>query len=76
MITVLLNWMYILFTTFCLGYGFAKFIQKRFNYVIQKVEYIIFTGLVIATVYAQIVSLFYKVALEANILLLLLSIKT
>ena len=74
MISVLLNWMYILFTTFCLGYGFTKTVEKRFSYSIQKVENIIFSGLVIATVYAQIVSIFLKVALEANILLVFICI--
>ena len=74
MVSVLVNWAYILFTTFCMGYGFAKIVEKRFDYSIKKIENLLFSGLIIATVYAQIFSIFYKVALEANILLVIICV--
>ena len=69
MVSVLCNWIYILFTTTCLGYGFSKLVNKKLNYQIKKFESLIAIGLVIATVYAQFFSLFYKVGLIANIAL-------
>lgn len=69
MLSVLCNWIYILFTTTCLGYGFSKLVIKKLNYQIKKFESLIAIGLVIATVYAQFFSLFYKVGLIANIAL-------
>lgn len=69
MISVLCNWLYILITTTCLGYGFSKIVAKILNYKIKKCESLIAVGLVIATVYAQFFSLFYKVGMIANIVL-------
>ena len=74
MISVLGNWLYIAFTTFCLGYGFTKFTSKTLKYTIKRVENVIFIGLIIATVYAQIFSIFYKVGLVANVILVILCI--
>lgn len=70
MISVLFNWLYILFTTTCLGYGFSKFVSKKLHYNIKKFEVLVATGLIISTVYAQVFSLFYKVGLIANLILL------
>mgnify|MGYP003412875850 FL=1 len=70
MISVLFNWLYILFTTTCLGYGFSKFVSKKLHYNIKKFEVLVAIGLIISTVYAQVFSLFYKVGLIANLILL------
>lgn len=70
MLTVLFNWFYIVITTISLGYVFAKGIDKKFHYKINRFHHLVAIGLVIATVYAQVFSLFYKVGLVANILLL------
>lgn len=72
MISVLINWLYIVLTTTCLGYGFSKFVSKKLNFQIKKYETIVAIGLVIATVYAQVFSLFYKVSLLANVVLICL----
>lgn len=70
MLSILLNWCYILFTIFCMGYGFACFAEKKLSYRMAGLDSILMTGLVVATVYAQFFSLFYKVGLWANVLLL------
>lgn len=72
MLTVLLNWLYISFTAICLGIGFAAFTNNRLHYQIRTADSILAIGLVIATVYAQIWSLFYKVGIAANVILLML----
>ena len=71
MLTVLLNWLYISFTAICLGIGFATFTNNRLHYQIRTADSILAIGLVIATVYAQIWSLFYKVGITANLILLI-----
>lgn len=71
MLTVLLNWLYISFTAICLGTGFAAFTNNRLHYQIRTADSILAIGLVIATVYAQIWSLFYKVGITANLILLI-----
>lgn len=70
MLTVLFNWVYIFLTAFCLGQGFAYAVEKKFNYQIKKTDSILVAGLIIATVYSQIFSIFYKVELLANIFML------
>lgn len=75
MIIVLLNWLYIFGITFLTGLGFYKglsFLMKRqlsFSFF-----QLILCGIAVTTVYAQIWSLFGKVGLAANVLLLLLCI--
>jgi hypothetical protein len=73
MLLILLNWLYIIFTAFGLGYAFSRFIKRSFHYDINTIDTIIFIGIVIATIYAQIFSLFYKVGLVANIVLIMVS---
>ena len=72
MLTVLLNWFYICFTTASLGYVFSKGIEKKLHYGIKKLHHLIAIGLVIVTVYAQIFSIFYQVGAVANVVLLVL----
>lgn len=69
MLTIFLNWIYILFTVFSLGFAFSRFVEKVLHYRIKRVDSILMTGLVIVTAYAQIFSLFYRVNIEANIIL-------
>ena len=70
MLTVFLNWLYMLFTLFCMGFAFSKFSEKALGYSLKRVESILLAGVVASTVYAQIFSLFYRVNIEANIILL------
>jgi len=91
MLVVAASWIYVIFTTFILGYVFhflftkvsflmktgrrgSKNKDKKIPYEIKsKLNYVV-TGLVIVNIYAQVFSIFYKVALYANIVLLALSI--
>ncbi|MBQ9135534.1 MAG: hypothetical protein IJX66_05510 [Lachnospiraceae bacterium] len=70
MLSILLNWSYVFITAFCLGQGFSCFAEKKLHYRLKSVDSILVAGLVIATVYAQIFSLFGKVGLTANLVLL------
>lgn len=69
MLSILLNWIYIAATVFCLGVGFATLAEKGFQYRLKRVDSLLMAGIVIATVYAQFFSLFTKVGLLANLLL-------
>lgn len=71
MIAVLLNWGYICFTAFAMGFVFSRFVGKTLGYCIKGADSVLFAGLVIATVYAQLFSLVYKVGLAANAALFL-----
>ena len=74
MLSVLLNWVYIFCITQLIGFGFYRY-MARFAYP-QHMNYSIsrnaVCGIVITTVYAQFFSLFYKVGLVANLVLLVL----
>lgn len=74
MLIVLFNWLYIFITTLSLGYAFSKCIEKKLHYKINRLHHLVAIGLVIATVYAQVFSIIYKVGLVANLLLLVISI--
>lgn len=69
MLAVLINWIYIFITTFCLGCGFAVLCGKLFKYRIKRADSLLMAGVIIATVYAQIFSLAGGVGLAANLLL-------
>lgn len=72
MLTVLFNWLYIFITTLSLGYAFSQCIEKKLHYKINRLHHLVAIGLVIATVYAQSFSIFYKVGLVANLVLLII----
>lgn len=72
MFKVLVNWLYIALTTACLGTGIAALAENKLHYRFKNADSILAMGLVLATVYAQIWSLFYKVGILANIVLLIL----
>ena len=74
MLTVIINWLYMLLIVFCLGYAFSRFSEKTLHYELERVDSILMAGLVVSTVYAQIFSLFYRVSIEANVILVLLSV--
>lgn len=71
MLSILFNWLYIAFTAFCLGQAFCFFVEKKLGYHVRRLHSVMVAGLVAATVYAQVFSLFYKVGFLANVLLLL-----
>ena len=69
MLTVLLNWCYILFTAFCLGYGISRLTEKHLSCRIHGLDSVLMAGLIAATVYAQFFSIFCKVGVAANLVL-------
>ncbi|MDE5951493.1 MAG: hypothetical protein K2H12_07935, partial [Acetatifactor sp.] len=69
MLAVLLNWIYIFATTFCLGCGFAALCGKLLKYRIKRIDSLVLVGVIIATVYTQFFSLAGGVGLVANLLL-------
>lgn len=75
MLVVLLDWLYILFITASIGYGFLMLYKHITQRRIPKsaISYIV-TGIVITTVYTEIFSLFYRVQLLANAILIILSL--
>lgn len=70
MILVLLNWIYILITAFLCGFAFSRLAERLCSYQMKSFVEILFFGLIIATVYAQLFSLFGGVGIAANLLLL------
>lgn len=70
MLTILFNWVYMFFTVFSLGYGVSCFTERFLACRIRRLDSVLLAGVIAATVYAQFFSLFYKVALAANVLLL------
>ena len=75
MLSVFLNWTYIFFITQLIGLGFYKLMNRfapcTYKFCISRNTV---CGMVITTVYAQFFSLFYKVGLIANLILLVLCI--
>ena len=86
MLIVAAIWIYVIITAYLMGYAFLQFIsslsfmqterikkgkssKKKYNARFQS-SYIV-TGLVIATIYAEIFSLFGKVGLAANIIMII-----
>lgn len=72
MLSVIFNWLYILLTTSALGMICAVVIRDRLKYQIKDGSSILMAGIIVATVYAQFFSLFYKVGMAANLLLCLI----
>lgn len=72
MLSIAINWIYIFFTTFCLGFAFCVLVEKVTHYKIKRVDSVLVAGIAMATVYAEIFSIFYRVNIEANICLVLI----
>lgn len=69
MLTVIVDWIYIFFTTYCLGIGFSKLTEKVTGYKLKTLDGVLLMGLVCATVYSQAFSLFGRVSFLANAIL-------
>ena len=88
MLTVVLIWLYVAATTYLVGYGLLMTLvnlpgmehrakkgdMRGAKYEFKYKESFLVTGVVITTVYAQIVSLFSKVGLAANIFLVMVCV--
>lgn len=69
MISVIVIWLYMIVTTFLLGYGILTGVTYLCPYRIKKWSSYLICGLAGATVYAQFFSIFAPVGLGANLLL-------
>lgn len=72
MVSVLLIWGYMMATCYLLGFATLKVISGGQEYPIKKESSFLYAGIVVTTVYAQFFSLFYKVGLVANVIMLIL----
>lgn len=70
MLFVIVNWIYLAVTSFLLGTAFAKFVRRVLGWEMKSVTETVFYGLIWATVYAQVFSLFGGVGALANGILL------
>lgn len=70
MLSIIFNWVYVLLVTLALGFGVAGLVRKVFGHEMKQFDSVGVAGLIVATVFAQIFSLFYKVGLVANVVLL------
>ena len=71
MLTIILQWLYLLAMTYCIGFACFLAVERVFSYRVERVEAWLVAGLVFLTVYAQFFSLFHGVGLFANGILLL-----
>lgn len=70
MVMVLINWLYIAFTSFLTGYGILSLFANLSGYKVKHGIAYILAGLTFVTVYAQFFSLFAGVSAGANLGLL------
>ena len=70
MLSILFNWLYIGVTVFCLGSGFSALSGILFGYKLKRMDSVLMAGIIIATIYAQIFSLFAGVGITANLVLI------
>ena len=71
MLSVLLIWMYMLFTCYVAGFACIRMIFGKENFRCKRETGYLYAGVGVVTVYAQFFSIFGKVGLMANLLLLL-----
>ena len=70
MLFVLINWIYVSVTSFLLGTAFSGIVKRWFGWEVKSTSEAVFYGLIWATVYAQVFSLFGGVGALANGILL------
>ena len=70
MFDILLNWIYVICIMIIIGWSISNIISKYLHFDFKTIDYYILFGIVCTITYAQIFSLFYKVSLLANSLLL------
>lgn len=72
MISVIFIWSYMLFTCYVTGFAVLTAVSHKAGYTVRKDSSYLFAGITVIMVYAQFFSIFYKVGLAANVLLLLI----
>lgn len=71
MISVMIIWLYMLFTCYVTGFACIKAISGKAKFVIKKEINYLYAGIGAVTVYTQFFSIVWKVGLAANLILLL-----
>lgn len=74
MLSVILIWLYMLFTCYVIGFACIHVIKGKTAYQCGKETGYLYAGFGAVTVYAQLFSIFWKVGLMANLALLLICI--
>lgn len=69
MLSVIGIWIYIFLTTFLVGYGLLQILTRYVPYQVRHKNTYLLCGLAAVTVYAQLFSLFGRVGIMANLLL-------
>lgn len=69
MLSVTAIWLYMMFTTFLVGYGILQCLTRYIPYRVKHWDSYLLCGLAAVTVYAQVFSLFGRVGLAANLFL-------
>lgn len=70
MVSVILIWIYMIVTCYITGFSCIRAITGKQGWHCKKESSILFAGIAAVTVYAQFFSIFHKVGLSANIILL------
>ena len=70
MLFILFNWLYIFITTYLTGFGILYALKKAFGWMPRRISTCVMAGLVALTAYAQWFSLFYRVNMEAILILI------
>ncbi len=82
MLAVIINWIYVIITTYIIGFATLEGISaipcmqdfkgtKRFAYTYKYNESILVAGIIVVGVYAELFSIISKVSLAANLILIL-----
>ncbi len=74
MVLIAINWLYITFLAFPIGFELRETIKRITGYSIKRYTAIIFAGLTFLTVYTQLLSLFIPIGIWANVILCIVSI--
>lgn len=72
MLSVILIWLYMLFTCYITGFACIRLISGRKGYACRKETDYLYAGIGVMTVYSQLFSIFWKVGFWANLILLIL----
>lgn len=74
MFSVILIWLYMLFTCYVIGFTCITVIKGKETYRCRKETSYLYAGIGVVTVYSQLFSIFWKVGFMANLILLLICV--
>lgn len=74
MFSVILIWLYMLFTCYVIGFACISLIKGKETYRCRKETSYLYAGIGAVTVYSQFFSIFWKVGFWANLILLLICV--